>query len=363
MAKRKAKKKNGGKLTKIVLASVGIILVAGAVIAYDYYQKIYAPNVTTSTDEEFFYIPTGSTFPDVVAGLRNNNFILNTSSFEWLSEQKLYTQNVKPGRYRISDGMSNNDLINLLRSGEQEPVDVSFNYIILPEHLASKITRNVEADSAEIHEMITSSEWAGKYGFNSRTFMTMFIPNTYEMWWNTPEEELIARMAKEYKRFWTEDRKSKANSLGLTQSEVSILASIVQRETTKNDEKPTIAGVYYNRLKKGMLLQADPTLVYAVGDFTIRRVLNKHKKVDSPYNTYIHKGLPPGPICLPSIASIDAVLNLENHKYVYFCAKPDGSGYHSFARTYREHLQNARAFHRELNRRGIYDKDKTKKKK
>lgn len=354
MAKRKAKKKSKGQLGKILLALLVIIALASAVIGYDYYKKIYAPNVVISLDEEYFYIPTGSQFSDVVHGLHDNGFIVNTSSFEWLSEQKLYHQNVKPGRYRISNGMSNNDLINLLRSGEQDPVKVSFNYIILPEHLASKITRNIEADSAKIHSMITSSEWAGKYGFNARTFMTMFIPNTYEMWWNTPEEDLIARMAKEYKRFWNDERKAKAAKIGLSQSEVSILASIVQRETTKNDEKPTVAGVYYNRLKKGMLLQADPTLVYAVGDFTIRRVLNKHKKVDSPYNTYKHKGLPPGPICLPSIQSIDAVLNVEDHDYVYFCAKPDGSGYHTFAKTYSQHLRNARAFQRELNRRKVY---------
>ncbi len=354
MAKRKAKKKSKGQVGKILLALLAIILIASTVIGYDYYKRIYAPNVVISLDEDYFYIPTGSQFSEVVRGLHDNGFIVNTSSFEWLSEQKLYHQNVKPGRYRIFNGMSNNELINLLRSGEQDPVKVSFNHIILPEHLAGKITRNIEADSAKIHSMITSAEWAGKYGFNSHTFMTMFIPNTYEMWWNTPEEDLMARMASEYKRFWNDERKAKAAKIGLSQSEVSILASIVQRETNKNDEKPTVAGVYYNRLKKGMLLQADPTLVYAVGDFTIRRVLNKHKKVDSPYNTYIHKGLPPGPICLPSIQSIDAVLNVEDHDYIYFCAKPDGSGYHSFARSYSQHLKNAREFQRELNRRKVY---------
>lgn len=354
MAKRRAKKKGGSKIGKIVAALLVILVLAGGVIGYDYYKRIWAPNVVLSADTEFFYIPTGSKFSDVVTGLRDNGFIISTSSFEWLSEQKLYTQNVKPGRYRISNRMSNNDLINLLRSGEQEPIKVSYNYIILPEHLAGKITRNLEADSAEFYSQLTSSEVAGKYGFNQRTFMTMFIPNTYEMWWNTSEDELISRAAKEYKRFWNEDRISKARKLGLSQSEVSILASIVQRETTKNDEKPRVAGVYYNRLKKGMLLQADPTLVYAVGDFSIRRVLNKHKKVDSPYNTYIHKGLPPGPICLPNIASIDAVLNVEDHKFIFFCARPDGSGYHDFAVTYREHLKNARAFQRELNRRKVY---------
>ena len=354
MAKLKTKKKYGGQVGKVIVALLSIILTISAFIGYDYSQRIYAPNVVISIDEEYLYIPTKSKFSDVLHGLHHNGFIVNTSSFEWLSEQKLYHKNIKPGRYKISNGMSNNDLINLLRSGVQDPVQVSFNYIALPEQLASKVTRNIEADSAKVLSIITSSKWASKYGFNSQTFFTMFIPNTYEMWWNTTEEDLMDRMAKEYKRFWTNERKSKASKIRLSQSEVSILASIVQRETTKNDEKPTVAGVYYNRLKKGMLLQADPTLVYAVGDFTIRRVLNKHKKVDSPYNTYIHKGLPPGPICLPSIESIDAVLNVEDHEYIYFCAKPDGSGYHSFAKTYSQHLRNARAFQRELNRKKVY---------
>jgi UPF0755 protein len=354
MAKRKKKKQGGSKIGKIIAALVAILILASAVIGYDYYKRIWAPNVIVSNDSDYFYIPTGSTFTDVVAGLKINGILQDIPSFEWLSTEKKYQQNVKPGRYKVKDGMSNNDLINLLRSGEQEPIKVSYNYIILPEHLAGKITRNLEADSAEFYSKLTSSEVAGRFGFNQLTFMTMFIPNTYEMWWNTSEDELFARAAKEYKQFWNGDRIAKARKLGLSQSEVSILASIVQRETTKNDEKPRVAGVYYNRLKKGMLLQADPTLVYAVGDFTIRRVLNKHKKVDSPYNTYIHKGLPPGPICLPSIASIDAVLNVEDHQYIFFCARPDGSGYHDFAVTYRQHLNNARAFQRELNRRKVY---------
>lgn len=352
MAKNRGVKKS--RVVKVAMAVVGILMLAGGAIAYDYYHRIYSPNVYLSVDNTYLYIPTGSEFEDVVHGLSENGFIQNTGSFRWLSEQKMYTKNIKPGRYRIENGMSNNELINLLRSGNQEPIKVSFEYIILREHLAGRLTRVLEADSLQLLQMLNSSEWSTKYGFNPETFMTMFIPNTYEMWWNTSEQELIERMANEYRRFWNSDRKEKASKLGLSQSEVSILASIVQRETTKNDEKPTVAGVYYNRLQKGMLLQADPTLVYAVGDYSIRRVLNKHKKVDSPYNTYKHKGLPPGPICLPSISSIDAVLNLEPHKYLFFCAKPDGSGYHSFASNYTQHLKNARAFQKELNRRKVY---------
>jgi UPF0755 protein len=202
--------------------------------------------------------------------------------------------------------------------------------------------------------MLSSYDFASKYGFNEQTIMTMFIPNTYEFYWNTSADEFFERMADEYKKFWTDERKQKAKNIGLSQSEVSILASIVELETQKKDERPTVAGVYINRLKKKMLLQADPTVVFALGDFTINRVLKIHLETDSPYNTYKYSGLPPGPIYLPSISSIDAVLNFENHDYIYFCAKEDFSGYHNFAKTLAQHNENARKFQQALNKRKIW---------
>ncbi len=353
MAKKKSSKK-GVPWKKITAIVVVIIVCLGGVSAWELYSMIYRSNVGFKADEKYFYIPTGSGFQDVSNALVQQGIIINQTTFDWVSEQKKYKLNVKPGRYLLENGMSNNELVNLLRSGNQEPVMVTFNNVRFKEELAGKVGKFIEADSTEIINLLNSNSFVSKYGFNTTTFLTIFLPNTYEFWWNTSAEQFVERMTTEYKKFWTTERKQKAKILGLSQSEVSILASIVQKETNKTDEKPTVAGVYLNRLKKGMLLQADPTLVYANRDFEARRVLNSHKAIDSPYNTYKYKGLPPGPICLPSIESIDAVLNAKSHNYLYFCAKADNSGYHSFASTYSQHLQNAREFQRELNRRKVY---------
>ncbi len=353
MAKKRSKK-SSSKWKKLVVIVLVMITCLGGYSAWELYSMVYSPNVGFNEEDKYFYIPTGSEFQDVSNALVQQGIITTQTSFDWVAEQKKYKTSVKPGRYLLENGMSNNELVNLLRSGEQEPIMVTFNTVRFKEDLAGKVGAFIEADSTEIIDLLNDDDFVSKYGFNTTTFLTLFLPNTYEFWWNTSAEQFVERMAGEYKKFWTAERKQKANALGLSQSEVSILASIVQKETNKNDEKPTVAGVYLNRLKKGMLLQADPTLVYANRDFTARRVLNKHKKIDSPYNTYKYKGLPPGPICLPSISSIDAVLNAKQHNYLYFCAKADGSGYHSFASTYREHLKNAREFQRELNRRKVY---------
>lgn len=353
MTKKKTSKK-GGSWKKPVFIVLVILTCLGGASAWELYSIIYRPNVGLDKDKVFFYIPTGSTFQDVSNALVNHGFIRSQTTFDWVSEQKKYKLNVRPGRYRLKNGMSNNELVNLLRAGLQEPVMVTFHNVRLKEELAGKIGHLIEADSLEIIGLLNSNSFVSTYGFDTSTFLTLFLPNTYEFWWNTSATQFVDRMATEYKTFWTAERKQKAKNIGLSQSQVSILASIVQKETNKNDEKPTVAGVYLNRLKKGMLLQADPTLVYANRDFGARRVLHKHKIIDSPYNTYKYKGLPPGPICLPSINSIDAVLNTETHNYLYFCAKADNSGYHSFASTYSEHLKNAREFQRELNRRQVY---------
>ena len=353
MVKRKANK-SGGNWKKVLAIVLVILVCLGGVSAWEFYSMIYRPNVEFKSDEKYFYIPTGATFQEVANALVEEGILINQASFDWVAEQKNYKLNVKPGRYKLEHRMSNNELVNLLRSGEQNPVMITFNNVRFKEELAGKVAEYIEADSTSIISLLNDTDFANKYGFNTTTLFTLFLPNTYEFWWNTSAEEFVERMAAEYKKFWTAERKQKTNRLGLSQSEVSILASIVQKETNMADEKPVVAGVYLNRLQKGMLLQADPTLVYANRDFDARRVLNRHKKIDSPYNTYKYKGLPPGPICLPSPQSIDAVLNAKSHNYLYFCAKADGSGYHSFASTYREHLQNAREFQRELNRRKVY---------
>jgi UPF0755 protein len=231
---------------------------------------------------------------------------------------------------------------------------VTFNTIRSKEELSEKITARLEVRKEQVLALLQDKAYIRKFGFEEETILSMFIPNTYELWWNTSAEGLIDRMHAEYQNFWTEERKQKAESLGLSQQEVSTLASIVQAESQKADERPRIAGVYLNRLRMGMALQADPTLVFAVGDFSLRRILNSHKAIDSPYNTYKYTGLPPGPINLPDVNSLDAVLNAEKHRYLYFCAKEDFSGYHSFAENYAEHLQNANRYQRALNAANIY---------
>jgi len=344
-------------LKKIIVSVLLIGVLIGAYLAYNMYTRIYKANVTLEKSKTaFFYIKTGSTFQDVSNGLYEGGYIKNRNSFEWVAEKKSnFKNNIKPGKYLLKEGMNNNELIDLLRSGKQEPVKLSFDHIRTVKELAGKLSNNIEADSVSFYSLLTDTDFINKYGLNRNTILTLFIPNTYEFYWNTSAEELVKRMAEEYKKFWTAERKEKARKLNLSQSEVSTLASIVQAEQSMRvDERPRVAGLYINRLRTGMLLQSDPTVIYAVGDFEIKRVTGKHLSVDSPYNTYKRTGLPPGPIVLPSIKSLDAVLNYEKHNYIYMCAKEDFSGYHNFAIDYNQHMSNARRYQQELNRRNIH---------
>jgi len=336
-----------------------IILFGGIIFAgfkaFQLYNGIKEPNVNLESNQPaYIYIPTGSDYKDVINILYSNNLIINRASFEWVAEKKTYTTNIKPGKYKITNGMSNNSLINLLRSGKQESVRLVFNKIRTKELFASVISRQIEMDSISLVNKLNDIEYLKKYSKNLETAMSLFIPNTYEFYWNTDVDGFMERMLNEYERFWNKSRKKKAANLNMTCEEIITLASIVEEETIKNDEKRRLAGVYINRLNKRMRLQADPTVKFAIGDFNFKRVLNKHLEFDSPYNTYRHAGLPPGPICIPSIASIDAVLDSENHKYYYFCAKDDFSGYHAFAKTLKQHNQNAAKYRSALNRNRIY---------
>jgi peptidoglycan lytic transglycosylase G len=339
------------KFKKILTFSLLILLAAGAYFGYDVYRKIFAPNVFPK--EIYLDIPTGSNYVNVLTVLIEKNIVKNKSSFDWLARKMKYDKNIHPGHYKLTPGMNNKELITLLRSGKQTPVHLIFNNIRLPVELASEVSNTIEADSISIISLLNDDVFLKQFGFNSQNCLAMFVPNTYEFYWNTPAKKFMERMSKEYRTFWNPSRKMKAKSLGLTQAQVSVLASIVEQETHRDDEKPIISGVYLNRYKKGWKLEADPTLVYALGNFTVQRVLSQYKEIDSPFNTYMYAGLPPGPICLPSIASIDAVLNYSKHEYFYFCARDDFSGYHSFAKTYAEHLVNAKRFQKELNRRKI----------
>lgn len=339
---------------KALIAFLCVILLGGSWAAWEFYQTVFSPNVALEADEDYFHVPTDASFEEVVALLQQKGIVINSNEFSWLAKQLDYPENIRPGRYLLKNGMNNRELISLLKSGRQTPVKVTFNNIRLKEELAGKIGRLLETDSATMMAEMNNPGFTEEYGFNPETFPTIFLPNTYEFYWNTSTKEFVDKMAKEYQKFWTEERKAKAAKLNLSQSEVSILASIVQKETNFRDEQPTVAGVYLNRLRKGMALQADPTLVFANRDFEARRVLHKHKEIDSPYNTYKYTGLPPGPICLPDQKAIDAVLNAESHTYMYFCAKADGSGKHAFATSYTEQMANARAFQRYLNKRQVF---------
>ncbi len=341
--------------SKILTFSVTIVvIITFLAVGLHFYSRVFAPNVNPDDDQaEDLYIYTGSSLDDVVQILRDSNLIRNTDSFVWLARRKNYDSHVNPGHYVISPGMNNNELINLLRSGRQTPVDVTFTNVRSIPVLASVVAGQLEADSASIVKLLHDERFLSSLDINRQTVPGLFIPNTYEFYWNTGARGFISRMKKEYDRFWKGKRRLEAEKINLTPMEVSTLASIVDEETNMADEMPTIAGVYINRIKKGIPLQADPTIRFALGDFSIRRVLKKQLEIDSPYNTYIFAGLPPGPIRIPSITAIDAVLNYEHHNYYYFCAKSDFSGYHAFAKTLAQHNQNARLYQKALNRRKI----------
>jgi UPF0755 protein len=351
VAKKKSKLSNGGK--RFLLAFGAVAILSAIIIGWGLYQKIYAPNVFDNRKDQIIYIPTGSTIDDVVLYLKEEGLVKDTEAFKWLAQKMKYSDHVKPGKYQLKNKMSNKEIISLLRSGKQIPVNITFSNLRTSYDLAGAVGGKIEADSASISFLFKDKSYLEKYGLTEDNSLCLMIPNTYEFKWNTSAEEFFERMSKEYKKFWTEQRKAKAKNIGLSQTQVCILASIVDKETRKNDEKPTIAGVYMNRYTKGWKLEADPTLVFAAGDFSIRRVLNQHKEIDSPYNTYLYTGLPPGPICMPAISSVDAVLNYTKHDYMFFCAREDFSGYHSFAKNYIQHLTNARRFQRELDRRNI----------
>jgi UPF0755 protein len=349
------RKKRRSPFRKILIWLLVILVLFGLGASYYLYRVIFDPNVWTPKGEAVSVnIPTGSNFEEVKQILYQNGLIIHRKNFEWLAEKKNYPAKVKPGRYLIRDGMSSNELINLLRSGEQTPVNVTFNNIRDIYQLAGVVGRQIEADSLSIVNLLTDSVYIAGMGYTQANVSTIFIPNTYEFYWNTSAKGFVERMHEEYIKFWSGSRSNKARLMDLRIDEVVTLASIVEKETNKDDERAAIAGVYVNRLESEWRLQADPTLVYALGDFNITRVLNEHKKIDSPYNTYAHLGLPPGPICIPSIASIDAVLNYDKSEYMFFCARDDLSGYHVFAKTNKGHSKNAKKYREALNRMKIY---------
>lgn len=335
---------------------VSLLIIAGAAAiaaAILIYSLAFRDNVK-SGDEVRVNIPTGSSPDDLAAILNAAGILRSERSFVIMSRLRASGRSVKPGSYLVEPGMNNHQLFNMLTTGRQSPVKVTFNNIRTLEELAGRVGGQIEADSASLADFFANEENYISDGFNRQTVISVFIPDTYQLYWSTDAEGFYKRMLREYKSFWNSERKEEAADINLTPVEVSTLASIIDEEASKDDEKPRIAGVYINRLRKGIPLQADPTIKFAVNDFTLRRVLNEHLKVDSPYNTYMYKGLPPGPVRCPSKSALEAVLKAEKHDYLYFVAKPDFSGYHHFSRTLAEHNRYAAEYRRELNRRRIY---------
>ena len=343
-------KKRNRKRIFIWIASITLLLMVA--IAAFLYSLVFKP--IELTEEVYIYIDEERDYETVVDQLKEKVELPNEDVFRLLADRMNYPNMVKTGRYAIEDGMTMPDLIRALRSGSQVPINLTFNNIRTMENLAGRLSSQLMADSISILDVLNDTSVAAKYGFNEQTFGSMFIPNTYEVYWDTNVESLIERMKREYDSFWNTERRAKAEKLGLTPLEVTTLASIVEEEATYTDEYPIVAGLYINRLNRGMRLEADPTVKFAVGDATLRRILFKHLEVESPYNTYKIDGLPPGPIRIPSTSAINATLSPAQHNYIFMCAKDDLSGRHNFAVTHAEHARNARAYQKALNERGIY---------
>ncbi len=324
-------------------------MLSGGVVTYYFYDSIYSPYIQKEYE---LFISSNSTKESVTNELLSNEIVTEISTFNTVANLMSFN-NVKEGRYVITEGLTARQLISKLRSGRQDAVNLTFNNARLIEELAGKLSKNIQLDSLEILDFLRLSPKIKEAGYDENTLMSMFIPNTYKVFYNISEEELFDRLKKENEKFWTSKRLEKAKKLGLSPKEVYTLASIVDKESLKKDEKPRIAGVYLNRIERGIPLEADPTVVFALKQFELRRVLYKHLEYDSPYNTYKYPGLPPGPIGMSSISGIDAVLDREDHEYIFFCAKPNGNGRHAFAKTLKGHNQNARKYQKWLNSRGI----------
>jgi len=348
-----AKKRSNILMYTLLILAFGLAIIA--FFGYEKYNWVFAPNVVEKPNNTFIQIPTNAKFGNVVTQLFEEGIIKDTISFKWLSNRMKFNQRkMRPGRYEIKSGWSNYELIRHLRSGTQATVKVILSTGRLPEDVAGKASTFIEADSTGIAELFFDKSFLTSKDLSYETVMSIFIPNTYEFYWNTSAQDFFNKMLKEHDKFWAkEDRLVKAEAINMKPAEVYTLASIIERETNNNKEKTRMAGVYMNRLRRGIPLQADPTCVFATRDFTTKRVTDKHTKFDSPYNTYMYAGLPPGPISMASISSIDAVLNAEDHDFIYFCAKGDGTGSHNFAKTLRGHSNNANIYARNLRKRGL----------
>lgn len=342
------------KNKKVLAYLLVIVSTLAATMAFYFWQVAFSPNLNVEGKEKFvLYVPKNSTYESLMDSLEKHKVINDRVAFGFMTKRMDFRENIKTGRYEIPPNSANKDIISKIKSGNQDPVKLTFNNVRTKEDLIKKIGTKLDFDGNLLLEKLNSEGDCEKFGFNTETIMCMFLPDTYFIFWTTSVDDFLQRMSSEHKKFWNEKRLAEAKAINMTPIQVGIMASIVQSETNKPDEMPIVAGVYVNRIATNMPLQADPTVKFAVGDFTLKRILTKHLSTSSPYNTYIHTGLPPGPIALPERVALDAVLAYGKHNYTYFCAKEDFSGYHNFATTYTEHLKNAAIYQDALNKRGI----------
>lgn len=341
-------------LKKITVLILLLGVVAGGLFVYNFYNVFFNPNTAFNNEKAFLFIPSDASFDDVVQQL--SPLLKNIEDFKITANKKGYS--IKGGKYAIVKGMNNNEIINTLRSGNM-PVKISFNNQDRLELLAGRIAAQLEKDSIAFLSAFKDPIFLKDNDFNLDNALSMYIPNSYEVYWNLSPEGFRDRMLKEYKRFWNDSRLKKAASLGYTPKQITALAAIVDKESVKREERPRIAGVYLNRLRRNIPLQADPTIIHALKkeennwDRVIKRVLNKDLEIDSPYNTYKNIGIPPGPISMPDISAVDAVLNAENHNYLFFVADIERFGYHMFAETHAQHVANANKYRRWATRNKI----------
>ena len=328
---------------KILSFLILIVFIIAVYLAWN----IFGPTIK-NVDKKFLYIPTNSTYTQLKDSLKKNDFITNWFIFEKVAKYADYPQNVKPGKYKIKSGMSVYSLVKVLRGGKQEPVNLVITKLRTKEDLAKRISRSFEVDSLQVIRFLNNPDSLSKFGVDTLTVMTDVIPNTYTFLWTTPINDIFTKLDAENKKFWNEERLAKAAHLQLTPKQVYIMASIVEEETNKQEDKGKIASVYINRMHKGMRLAADPTVKYAMRDFGLKRIYHKHLAFSSPYNTYLNAGLPPGPICTPSIKTIDAVLDAPETDYLFFVARADFSGFSDFASSYQQHLVYAKAYQQAL---------------
>lgn len=350
------KKKGTGRfpLKKVIWISIGVLVAIGAIVGFIYYKTMLSPNIVVNGKAKYLLVYENDSFDDVVKHLKETGAVKDINSFIRTARNNGYPESIRSGRYKLEDGMSNYLLVHRLINNRQTPLSISFNNIRTKQQLAKRLSEQLMMSESDLLDVLNDPVALNEFGVLPETAVALFLPNSYEVYWNLSPTDLLRRMKKEYDKFWSEERMRKLNDVGISQLEVSTLASIVEEETNKADERPMVAGLYLNRLRRGMRLQADPTVKFALGDFALRRLLSGHLTVDSPYNTYQNEGLPPGPIRVASMEGIDAVLNYVNHDYIFMCAKPDRSGYHDFAVSYKDHLDNASKYRKSLDERGIY---------